>query len=155
MPTPMAPGQVIIYKDLRVGMSQADTTAAYQTQFGSSREPAPGLKFIWVEVQLENLGSKQQNLPAPEHFSVVFGKSEFKPAYGYRADHTDYTTLKTIIYQGQSEKAWLRFDIPATAELRDLRFVFLPESVQVNYSSPSSDQNWADHPEYFWQCGQE
>jgi hypothetical protein len=133
-------------------MSRSEITTDYMTEYGSSREPTSGSKFLWIEVQLENSGSGEQNLPAPEHFSVVYGTSEFKPGYGHRKDYPDYLALKPNLFQYQKVVAWLRFEIPVAAELQELQFVFLPESVQVNYSFPATGYSWADHPIYVWQC---
>ena len=152
LPTPIPRGQAVTAQGLRVTMNQAEINSGYDTDYGFRRDPTLGGKFLWVNVQLENLTAAAQNLPIPEHFSAVFGTSEFKPAYGHRKGYLDYTALKAILYQGQKEDAWLRFDIPATAELKDLNFVFLPESLQVNFFFPTSGFIWADHPQFFWQC---
>ena len=133
-------------------MSQAEITSGYLTEYDSRRDPTLGGKFLWIEVQLENSGPDEQVLPAPEHFSVLYGTSEFKPSYGHRKDYPDYTALKPGLFQGQAVNAWLRFDLPAAAELSELQFAFLPESVQINYSFPSNGYTWADHPMYFWRC---
>ena len=152
LPTPILPKQVIAYKDLRVAMIQSEVTTDYLTEYGSRRGSTSGSKFLWIEVQLENSGTGEQNLPAPEHFSVVYGTSEFKPGYGHRKDYPDYLALKPNLFQGQKVAAWLRFEIPVAAELPEIQFVFLPESVQINYSFPSNGYTWADHPMYFWRC---
>jgi len=133
-------------------MSQAEITSGYLTEYDSRRDPTLGGKFLWIEVQLENSGPDEQVLPAPEHFSVLYGTSEFKPSYGHRKDYPDYTVLKAGLFQGQKVNAWLRFDLPAAAELPELQFVFQPESVEINYSFPTTDYAWADHPIYFWRC---
>jgi hypothetical protein len=153
-PTSIPQGQVVSYNDLQVVMSQAEITTAYVTEYDSEREPTSGGKFLWIEVQFENTGSKEQIMPTPEHFSVVYGTSEFKPAYGHRKNYIDYDALKPGLLPGQKVAAWLRFDIPGIAELGELRFVFLPESVQVSLSSASTGYTWADHPEFYWQCAQ-
>ena len=134
-------------------MSQAEITNGYETEYGSSREPAAGAKFLWIQIILENTGTRELTLPAPEHFSVLFGLSEFKVSYGHRKDHLDYQSLDPRLFQGQKTEAWLRFDIPAEAELKDLQFVFIPESSQVGAAILSVDYSWADHPAFFWQCG--
>jgi hypothetical protein len=152
MPTPAAMGQEISYKDVRVSMSQAEITSEYPTEYGSNRQPASGAKFLWIEVQFENVGAREYALPTPEHFSALYGASEFKVSYGHRLEHVDYTTLKPNLFPGQKVKAWLRFEIPGSAELKDLQFVFMPESFQLSLSSPSSGYAWADHPIYFWKC---
>jgi hypothetical protein len=49
--------------------------------------------------------------------------------------------------------AWLRFDIPVNAELKDLRFIFLPESSHVGVSFSSPNYPYVeDHPTYVWKC---
>jgi hypothetical protein len=101
---------------------------------------------------LKNIGQVEHPLPAIEHFSALYGTSEFKPSYGHRQGNTDYTALKPVVYQGQQVDAWLRFDIPASAELKDLQFVFLPESLLVSTSFAPTDYPWADHPIYLWSC---
>lgn len=154
LPTAMPGGESITYKQMQVGMEQAEITGKYVTEFGSEREPPAGSRFLWVQVRLENLGTKEQALPSLDHFSVLFGSSEFKVSYGHRKEHTDYLNLKPTVYQGQIVEAWLRFEIPAEANLRDLQFVYLPESFQVSPALQESNYSWADHPVFFWQCGQ-
>ena len=60
--------------------------------------------------------------------------------------------LTTNMLEGQEVDAWLRFDISADVELKDLIFAFLPESTQVSIGFSSSDYFWADHPIYLWNC---
>jgi hypothetical protein len=152
LPTPMPPDQMIVHDDLQVVMRETEITTSYPTEFGSDREPSAGKKFIWIHILLKNIGQGEWNLPAPEHFSVLYVTAEFKPTYGHRKDHTDYTALTTGMAQGQEVDAWLRFDIPADAELKDLIFAFLPESTLVSFGFSSSDYSWADHPIYLWTC---
>ena len=152
LPTPAPGGQTIIYKDLQVTMDQAEITESYETEFGSSREPTAGIKFLWIHIVLKNIGQQEQNLPAEENFSALFGTTEFKPTYGYRKDYTDYITLNKVINPGDEVNAWLRFDVPIEAELKDLTFVFLPESTQISFGFSSTDFSWADHPIYLWSC---
>ena len=154
LPTPIPKGQAITNQDLRVSMDQAEITTGYDTDYGFRRDPTLGGKFLWVNIRLENLSAKEQNLPGLAHFSAVYSQSEFKPAYGHRQGYLDYTTLKPALYPGQKVDAWLRFDIPAAAELKDLRFVFLPDSLQVNFTVPGTGYSWADHPQFSWQCEQ-
>jgi len=153
MPEPMPQGQQITHKELRVTMRQAEISNDYETEFGSKRKPSLDRKFLWAKVELENTGVRTQKLPDIAHFSLIFGKDEFKPGYGHRLNYPDYTTLRPEITPGQKINAWLRFDIPASTELDDFQFVFLPESVHVSFSNPASDYSWADHPEFFWNCG--
>lgn len=152
LPTPMSPTQAVVYDNLQVVMSAAEITASYPTKFGSNREPPAGKKFLWIHVMLKNMGQSEQDLPAPEHFSALSGTTEFKPTYGHHKDHADYMALTTNMLAGQEVDAWLRFDISADAELKDLIFAFLPESTQVSTGFSSSDYFWADHPIYLWNC---
>lgn len=152
LPTPMSPSQMVVYEDLQVVMSQAEITTSYLTEFGSTREPPAGKKFLWIHIVLKNIGQQEQNLPAPEHFSVLNGTTEYKSIYGHRKDHADYMALTTGMVQGQDVDAWLRFDIPAALELKDLWFAFLPESSQVSLSFSPSGYAWGDHPIYLWAC---
>jgi hypothetical protein len=152
LPTPGSPGQMVVYDDLQVVMGQAEITTSYLTDYGSTRVPPAGEKFLWIQIGLKNTGSGERDLPAPEHFSVLNGATEFKPTYGHRKDHADYVALTTGLVQGQAVDAWLRFDIPAALELKDLWFVFLPESSQVSVGFSSSNYPAGDHPIYLWMC---
>jgi hypothetical protein len=152
LPTPAPLGQMVIYDDLQVVVSEAEITASYPTKYGSEREPSAGKKFIWIHILLKNISQSEQILPATEHFSVLYDGTEFKPTYGHRKDYADYTSLNTNMSMGQEVDAWLRFDIPANAELQDMQFAFLPESLQVSFDFSSSDYTWADHPIYLWNC---
>lgn len=152
LPTPLAINRGIRYADFQVTMSQAEVTTSYITEYGSVRNPPLGAKFLWVHVFLKNVGQIEHGLPAIEHYSVLYGSSEFKSIYGHRQGYVDYTTLKPVVYQGQQVDAWLRFDIPAGAELKDLQFAFIPESFQVSTSFAPTDYPWADHPIYLWFC---
>lgn len=153
LPTSLSPSNSIIWQGLQVTMEQAEITDSFITEFDSQREPSPGQKFFWVHVQLGNTGQDQIDIPLPEHFSVLYAATELKPTYGHRKDHKDYTTLEPVILPDQEVDAWLRFDIPVNAELKDLSFVFLPESSQVGvlFSSPSYPYS-EDHPTYVWKC---
>jgi hypothetical protein len=152
LPTPVSPGQMISYDDLQVVMSQAEITGGYLTEYGSTREPPLGEEFLWVHISLTNTGQGGRDLPGSEHFSILNGVTEFKPTYGHRKDHLDYMTITTGLVQGQALDAWLRFDIPAALELKDLDFVFLPESSVVSVGFSSSDYPVGDHPIYLWMC---
>lgn len=152
LPTPMSPSQVVVYDNLQVVMSEAEITTSYPTEYGSNREPPAGKKFIWIHILLKNIGQGEGSLPVPEHFSVLYGTTEFKATYGHRKDYTDYMALNTSMAEGQEVDAWLRFDIFVDAELKDLIFAFLPESSQVSLGFSSSDYSWADHPIYLWTC---
>jgi hypothetical protein len=152
LPTPVSPGQMIVYEDLQVTMSQAEITTGYPTEYGSMREPPAGMKFLWIHILLKNIGQGERDLPAPEHFSVLNGETEYKSIYGHRQDHVDYMALTTGMVQGQDVDAWLRFDIPADLELKDLWFAFLPKSSQISVGFSSSTYPWADNPIYLWSC---
>jgi hypothetical protein len=153
LPTPSSPGNSILSKGLQVTMAQAEINDSFVTEFGSQRAPSPGLKFLWVHVQLKNTGEKDIDLPLPEHFSALYAASELKPTYGHRKDYADYTALEPVIFPNQEVDAWLRFDIPDMAELKDLRFVFLPESLGVGTSFSSPIYPYAeDHPTFVWKC---
>jgi hypothetical protein len=133
-------------------MNQAEITASYQTEYGSTREPPAGNKFLWIHITIKNIGQGEQKLPASEHFSVLNGTTEFKSTYGHRKDHVDYTALTKGMVQEQTVDGWLRFDIPAPLELKDLSFAFLPDSSQVSVGFSSNDYPWGDHPIYVWSC---
>jgi hypothetical protein len=152
LPTPALLGQQIVYGDIQAEMSQAEITDGYITEYGSNRLPPAGIKFLWIHITLTNIGQQERDLPVPEHFSVLNGAAEFKPSYGHRKDYTDYTTLNPIMDAGQKMDAWLRFDIPADAELRNLQFAFLPDSTQISVGFSSSDYSWGNHPIYLWNC---
>jgi hypothetical protein len=143
---------MVIYDDLQVVMSQVEFTTSYLTEYGSTREPPAGKRFLWIHISLKNIGDGARDLPAPEHFSVLNGATEFKSTYGHRKDYTDYMALTKNMIQGQDVNAWLRFDIPAALEIKDLWFAFLPESVQVSVGFSSSDYPWGDLPIYLWKC---
>ena len=151
LPTPSSRGDSIIWRDLQVRMDQTEITESFITEFGSQRVPSSGQKFIWVHVTLKNVSKTEIGLPAPEHFSVLYAESEFKPTYGHRQGYTEYTVLGSVIFPNQELDAWLRFDIPTAAELNEMRFVFLPESSQVGASSSSPNYPYADNkPTYVW-----
>ena len=153
LPTSSAPNDSITWDDLRVTMDQLEVTQEYVTDFGSSRVPPEGNKFLWVHIRLKNTGQIEMDVPLSEHFSILYAAIELKPTYGHRANFADYTTLGPVIFPNQELDGWLRFDIPITAELSDLRFVFLPESAQVGASYSSPNYPYADDkPTYVWKC---
>ncbi len=152
LPTPISPGQMVVYDDIQVVMSETEITTSYPTEYGSNQEPPADKKFLWVHIALKNVGQGERNLPAPEHFIVLNGTTEYKSIYGHRKDYEDYMALTTGMVQGQAVDAWLRFDIPAGLELKDLMFAFLPESYQISVDFSSSDYPWSDHPIYLWTC---
>ena len=153
LPTPSIPGDSIRWGNLQVTMVQAEITEDFITEYGSTRIPSPGMKFMWVHVQLKNVGQNQIDTPLPEHFSALYAETELKPTYGHRKDYAEYTALDPVIFPNQQLEAWLRFDIPDTAELKDLRFIFLPESSQIGTSFSSPNYPYSDDkPAYVWKC---
>lgn len=152
-PTPSSPGDSVIWRDLQVNMLQAELTASFINEFGSQRLPSAGKQFLWIHVALENLGKDEIPVPESENFSVLYADSEFKPVYGHRQGYADYTSLESTLFPGDKLDAWLRFDIPDTASLNQLWFVFLPTSAQVGSSPLSPDYPYATtKPTYVWQC---
>jgi hypothetical protein len=153
--TPSSPGNSITWDNLEVTMDQLEITQAYITDYGSSRIPTEGNKFLWVHIRLINMGQIQMDVPLAEHFSILYAGNELKPTYGHRAQYPDYTTLTPTIFPNQDLDGWLRFDIPSAATLNDLRFIFLPESAQVGASYSSPNYPYADDkPTYVWKCVQ-
>jgi hypothetical protein len=151
LPTPSSPGNSISWDGLQVTMNQFEVTGEYLTDFGSTRVPPAGGKFLWVHIGLKNAGPVQMDVPASEHFSVLYAAAELKPTYGHREGYTDYTTLSPLIFPDQSLDGWLRFDIPAAAQLNELQFVFIPESAQIGASYSSPNYPYAeDKPTYVW-----
>jgi hypothetical protein len=153
LPTPASPGDSILWRDLQVTLDQIEITEDFITDFGSTRSPSPGMKFMWVHIQLRNVGRIEIEIPQIEHFSVLYAATELKPTYGHRQEHTDYSTLGPILFPDQEADGWVRFDIPATAELKDMLCVFLPESAQIGttFSSPNYPYS-EDKPTYVWKC---
>lgn len=153
LPTPSSPGDTILWENLQVTMDRLEVTQDYLTEYGSTRVPPAGQKFLWVHLRLKNIGHVQLDIPVSEHFSVLYAAAELKPTYGHRKDYADYTALGATIFPGQELDAWLRFDIPIAAELSDLRFIFLPESAEVGTSFNSPNYPYAkDKPTYVWKC---
>jgi Domain of unknown function (DUF4352) len=154
LPTPSSLGDPILWQDLQVNMTQTEITDHFINEFGSQRIPSAGQKFLWVHVALKNAGKNEIPLPASEHFSVLYAESEFKPVYGHRQGYVDYTTLGPTLFPGQELDAWLRFDIPMAADLKEVWFVFLPESAQVGVSPSSPNYPYAENkPTYVWRGG--
>jgi hypothetical protein len=153
LPTPSAPGDLAIWNDLQASLLSAEITASYVTEFGSQRKPTQGRNFLWIHVQFENTGQVNLNLPTVEHFSALYAATEFKPAYGHRQGYPDYTALGATLFPGQKVDAWLRFDLPSTAELKDVLFLFMPASFQVGVPASSPSFPWGgQHPIYIWFC---
>lgn len=152
-PTPSSPKDSILWNNLQLTMDQLEVTQEYLTDFGSTRVPTEGNKFLWVHIRLKNIGQVEMDIPASEHFSILYAAVELKPTYGHRAQHTDYTTLEPTIFPNQELEGWLRFDIPSSSELNDLRFVFIPESSQVGSSYSSPNYPYSDaKPTFVWKC---
>jgi hypothetical protein len=145
-PTPASPGQTVSYDGLQVTIDHAELSTDYLTEYGSRREPPADKKFLWVQVALKNSGAQAHNLPDTQHFSVLYGDSEFKPTYGHRQAYADYTVLDAVVYPGQSLVAWLRFDVPVVAKLTGLQFAYLPKSSRVTYLH----YDWRDQPVFLW-----
>ncbi len=154
LPTPSSPGNMVVWENLQVTMDRSEVTEDYLTEYGSTRIPPAGQKFLWVHVRLKNVGQTEMNILGSEHFSVLYAGAELKPTYGHRMDYPDYTALGPVIFPDQELDAWLRFDIPTAAELKDLRFVFLPASSQIGVSPLSPNYPYAeDKPAYVWDFG--
>jgi len=148
-----SPGKSILWQGLQVSMEQAEITNNFVTDFGSTRIPSHGDKFLWVHIVLKNVTQVELPLPDAEHYSILYVATELKPTYGHRKDHIDYIMLDSTLFPDQSVEAWLRFDIPVAAELMDLRFIFLPESSNVGASFTSPNYPYAeDHPAFVWNC---
>lgn len=153
-PTPSSLSDSITWDDLQVTMDQLEVTQDYVTDYGSTRIPPSGQKFLWVDIRLKNTGQIEMDIPLSEHFSVLYAGTELKPSYGHRQGYADYTALGSVIFPNQELDSWLRFDIPTAAELKDMRFVFLPESSQVGASFSSPNYPYSeDKPTYVWKCG--
>ena len=153
LPVPSSPNDSILWDDLQVTMDQLEITQEYLTDFGSIRIPSAGEKFLWVHIQLKNTGQIEMDTPVSEHYSILYAATEIKPVYGHRNGYMDYTSLGLTIFPNQELDGWLRFDIPAAAELRDMRFVFLPESAQVGTSFSSPNYPYSDDkPTFVWNC---
>lgn len=153
LPTPASSGDSILWRDLQVTMDQIEINEEFITEYGSTRSPSAGEKFMWVHVQLKNVGQIETDTPLIEHFSVLYAATELKPTYGHRKGYAEYSTLEPVLFPDQEADGWMRFDIPATAELKDLRFIFLPESSQVGASYSSPNYPYADDkPTFVWKC---
>ena len=154
LPTPSSPSDSILWDDLQVTLDQLEITEEYITDFGSTRNPPEGKKFLWVHIRLMNTGGVEMDMPILENFSILYAATEIKPIYGHRNGYVEYTTLSKTIFPAQELDGWLRFDIPSTAELGEMRFVFIPESAQVGASYSSPNYPYADDkPTYVWDLG--
>jgi hypothetical protein len=153
LPTPSIPNTSIRWRDLHVTWGQNEITENFITEFGSTRIPSPGMKFMWVHIQLKNAGQIEVEIPILENFSVLYAATEIKPSYGHRQGYTEYSTLGLMLFPDQTTEGWIRFDIPDTAELTDLLCVFLPESAQIGSTISSPNYPYSDDkPTYVWKC---
>lgn len=153
LPTFSSPGNSIVWDALQVTMDRLEITQDYFTDYGSSRVPPAGQKFLWVHIQLKNTSQTEIEVPLSEHYSILYAGTELKPSYGHRQGYSEYTAIGPTIFPDQQLDGWIRFDIPSAAELRDLHFVFLPESSQVGASYNSPNYPYADDkPTYVWKC---
>ncbi len=150
-PTPASLGESVTEGGLQVMVDQADMTDAYITEYGSSREPSSGQKFLWVHINLLYTGAGSRSLPSAEHYSALYDGGEFKASYGHRQDHTDYTTLGRVIYSDQQVEGWLRFSLPELASLHQIRFAYMPEGIRATFDSPKAGDSWAEHLVYLWE----
>src|SRR5687768_13223889 len=96
LPTPASPGDSIVWRDLQVTIDQLEITDDFITEFGSTRNPSPGMKFMWAHIQLKNVGQIEIGIPQIEHSSVLYAATELKPTYGHLQEYTDYSTLGTV-----------------------------------------------------------
>jgi hypothetical protein len=134
-------------------MYRLEITEEYLTDYGSTRIPPAGQKILWVHVRLKNTGPIEMDVPVVEHFSILYAAVEIKPVYGHRQGYAEYAELGPVIFPDQELDGWLRFDIPAAAELSEMRFVFIPESAQVGVSFSSPNYPYAaNKPTYVWNC---
>jgi len=104
IPTPASPGDSITRRDLQVKMDQVETTQEFITEFGSTRVPPAGMKFMWIHIQLNNVGQIEIDTPQLENFSVLYAATELKPTYGHR----------------QRNKVFCNFEIKRPAPLKGL-----------------------------------
>jgi hypothetical protein len=150
LPTPASMSEAVNFEDFIIRIGRVEINEQYKTKFGPLRDATPGVKFLWVQVIVENSGDANIELPGEEHFSVLDGAREFKPTYGHRDGFPDYTSLSGAIFPGSPLEGWLRFDIPAEAGLDDLQFAFLPESTRITYTRTQSGDSIFDHPLFLW-----
>ena len=152
LPTPSSLNDSIVWDDLQVTMEQLEITQEYVNKFGSVRNPPIGKKILWVHIRMKNTGQIELPVPILENYSILYAATEIKPIYGHRQGHVEYTTLGPTIFPDQELDGWLRFDIPQAAELREMRFVFIPESAQIgtSYTSPNYPYS-SDKPTYVWE----
>src|SRR5678810_112484 len=63
LPTPSSPGDPITWDNLQVTMDELEVTQDYMTDYGSSRIPPAGQKFLLVNIRLENGGQNEMEVP--------------------------------------------------------------------------------------------
>ena len=71
LPTSASPGDSITWRDLQVTMDQLEITDEFITEFGSTRSPSPGKKFMWAHIQLKNVGEVEIEVPLSEAWRYV------------------------------------------------------------------------------------
>jgi hypothetical protein len=149
LPTPLSAGKTASYNDLSIKIEQAEFNERYKTEYGTFRDASPDQKFLWIQFSLETVDKKGVPVPDSDHFSALYGSVEYKPTYGHRDGAPDYSSLGPNLFPGGSHQVWLRFDLPAEADLSDVQFAFLPESTRIS-SSRSSGTAYYDHPAFLW-----
>ena len=82
-------------RDLQVKMDQVETTQEFITEFGSTRVPPAGMKFMWIHIQLNNVGQIEIDTPQLENFSVLYAATELKPTYGHRQRNKVFCNFET------------------------------------------------------------
>src|SRR5262245_55746403 len=63
LPTPSSPSDSILWEKLQVTMDKLEVTQDYTTEFGSTRIPPAGQKFLWVHIRLKNTGQVEIDVP--------------------------------------------------------------------------------------------
>src|SRR6266498_5049279 len=63
LPTPASPGVSITWDQLQVTMDRLEVTQDYMTDYGSTRIPPAGQKFLWIQVRLKNTGQVEMDVP--------------------------------------------------------------------------------------------
>lgn len=150
LPTAASLGEAVTFEDLTIQIGGVELNDQYKTRFGPVRDATPGVKFLWVQVLVENNGQAVKDLPAEDHFSVLHAGREYKPTYGHRDGFPDYTSLGGAVLPGSPLDGWLRFDIQEETGLDDLQFAFLPESTRITYTRTQSGSSIFDHPVFLW-----
>jgi hypothetical protein len=142
--------EAVEFEGLSIKIERGEINDQYKTEYGPLRDAPAGMKFLWVQLFLENADDESIDLPGEDHFSVLSGAKEYKPTYGHREDYIDYVALGDSIFPGNPLEGWLRFEIPAEAGLGDIQFAFLPESTRITFSRTQSGSSYYDHPVFIW-----